>query len=155
LPRSRIMKNPTFISMLIGIGVIALVGGLGLVMSRSSDPRAEDRLDGLTGRKKSRKAKKADLAAGILARPAAIDLARPSVWTRMVPNAENLNRLYEQADVSMTFNAFLSLCGGLAVGGVVLGVVSRLPVYGIPRGSAFLGPLPYPPLPARRGQPAQ
>src|SRR5262249_6859406 len=137
------MHNPTLVSMVIGIGVIVLVGGLGLVMSRSSDARAEERLDGLTGRKKSGKAKNADLAAGILARPAAIDLARPSVWTRMVPNAENLNRLYEQADVNLTFNTFLGLCGGLAAAGVAIGVVCRLPVYAIPLGSLFLGALPF------------
>ena len=137
------MINPTLVPMIIGIGVIVLVGGLGLVMTRSSDSRAEERLDGLTGRKKSGKAKDADLASGILARPAAIDLARPSVWTRMIPNAENLNRLYEQADVNLTFHAFLALCGGLAAVGIVIGVVFRLPVYVIPIGSLFLAALPF------------
>ena len=52
-------------------------------------------------------AKKQDLSSGILARPAAIDLGRPSFWTRMVPNAENLNLLYEQADVSFSFKRLL------------------------------------------------
>jgi tight adherence protein B len=137
------MNNPMLVSMIIGIGVIVLVGGLGLVMAGSSDSRAEERLDGLTGRKKSSKAKNAELAAGILARPAAIDLARPSVWTRMIPNAENLNRLYEQADVPLTFKSFLALCGGLAAAGLVIGVVCRLPFYVIPVGSLFLGSFPF------------
>jgi tight adherence protein B len=136
------MSNATTISMLIGIGVVVLIGGLGLVMSRSSDPRAEERLAGLTGQRK-RKGKKPDLASGILARPAAIDLGRPSFWTRMIPNAENLNLLYEQADVNISFNRFLTVVGGLAAAGLVVGVVFRLPIYVIPLGSAFLAVMPF------------
>src|SRR5262249_11567594 len=68
--KRRIMTNSTVISMLIGISVVVIVGGLGLVMSRSSDALAEERLAGLTGQKKNRTAKKADPARGILARPA-------------------------------------------------------------------------------------
>ena len=59
-------------------------------------------------------AKKQDLSSGILARPAAIDLGRPSFWTRLIPNAENLNLLYEQADVSFSFKTLLGITGGLA-----------------------------------------
>ena len=70
-----------------------------------------------------RKAKKQDLASGILARPAAIDLGRPSFWTRLVPNAENLNLLYEQADVSFPFKRFMAIVGGLAVAGAIFGLV--------------------------------
>ena len=145
------MIDPTVLSMIIGVGVVILFGGLGLVMSRSSDSRAEERLAGLVGQKKA-KAKKADLAGGILARPAAIDLGRPSFWTRMIPNAENLNLLYEQADVSMTFRSFLVMVGGLAVAGLVVGVAFQLPIYAIPVGSAFLGCLPFLWLLRRRSQ---
>jgi tight adherence protein B len=136
------MNNATVIPMLIGIGVVVLVGGLGLVMSRSSETKAEERLAGLTGQGR-RKAQKADLSSGILARPTAIDLGRPSFWTQMIPNAENLNLLYEQADVSMSFHRFLAVVGGLAVAGVVVGVVFRLPIYAIPLGSAFLAAMPF------------
>lgn len=136
------MGGATMLSMLIGMGVIVLVGGLGLVMSRSSDPRAEERLADLTGQRKPR-GKKADASSGILARPAAIDLGRPSFWTRMVPNAENLNLLYEQADVNMSFRAFMITVAGLAAAGVVVGVVFRLPIYAIPLGSAFLAVMPF------------
>src|SRR5207248_9881431 len=96
------------------------------------DGLAEDRLAGLTGRKSTRKAKKSDLAGGILARPAAIDLGRPSFWNRLIPNAENLNLLYEQADVNLTFKSFLALVGGLALAGLIIGAVLRLPIYAIP-----------------------
>jgi tight adherence protein B len=136
------MNNPTVLSMLIGVGVVVLVGGFGLVMSRASDTRAEERLAGLTGKKK-RKAKPADLAAGILARPAAIDLGSPSFWARMIPNAENLNLLYEQADVNLTFSRFLYLVGGLALVGAGVCFGFRLPVYTIPLGALFLGAMPF------------
>ncbi len=136
------MSNATVLSMLIGLGVLILVAGLGLVMSRSAESQAEERLAGLTGQR-SAKQKKADLAGGILARPAAIDLGRPSLWTRMIPNAENLNLLYEQADVNMTFQRFLTVVGGLAIAGAVVGIVFRLPIYTIPLGSIFLAAMPF------------
>jgi tight adherence protein B len=136
------MSNATVVSMLIGMVVLVLVGGLGLVMSRSTESQAEERLAGLTGQRKP-KGNKSDLAGGILARPAAIDLGRPSFWTRMVPNAENLNLLYEQADVSLSFKQFLSVVGGLAVAGAVVPVAFRLPIYTIPLGSAFLAAMPF------------
>ncbi len=136
------MNNANLIPMLVGLGVILLFGGLGLVMSRSTEAKAEERLDGLTGQKK-RKPKKADLSSGILARPAAIDLGRPSFWTQMIPNAENLNLLYEQADVNMSFRRFLGIVGGLAVAGLVVGLVFHLPIYAIPIGSVFLATMPF------------
>jgi tight adherence protein B len=136
------MSNATMLPMVIGIGVIVVVVGLGLVMSRSSDSRAEERLAGLTGQRKPKR-KKADLTGGILARPAAIDLGRPSFWTRLIPNAENLNLLYEQADVNISFKGFMAIVGGLATAGAVVGVIFRLPIYVIPLGSAFLAAMPF------------
>ena len=43
------MDDSMFLSMVIGVGVIVLVGGLGLVMSGSFGKLAEERLAGLTG----------------------------------------------------------------------------------------------------------
>ncbi len=61
----------------------------------------------------------------------------------MIPNAENLNLLYEQADVNLTFNRFLTIVGGLAVVGAVIPVAFRLPIYVAPLGSAFLAVMPF------------
>ena len=99
------------LSIAIGIGVIAVIAGVGLAMSKPRQSAAEDRLAGLVDGQKVSKAKKQDLSSGILARPAAIDLGRPSFWTRCSPNAENLNLLFEQADVSFTFNQFMAVVG--------------------------------------------
>ena len=62
------MDVESLVPILIGMTVIAIVGGLGLVTSHKSGTLAEDRLAGLMGMRRAR-AKKQDLASGILARP--------------------------------------------------------------------------------------
>ena len=135
------LNDPTIFPMLIGLGVIVLIGGMGLVFSRPSEAKAEERLAGLTGQ--GRRPKKADLSSGILARPAAIDLGQSSAWNRLIPNAENLNLLYEQADVDLEFHHFMAIVGGLALAGLVVGIVFHLPFYAIPVGSVFLAAMPF------------
>jgi tight adherence protein B len=116
----------------IGIAVIAMIAGVGLVMSKPKTTAAEDRLTGLVNGRKVSKAKKQDLSSGILARPAAIDLGRPSFWTRALPNVENLNLLFEQADVSITFNQFMATVAGLGFAGAIFAVLFRLPALAVP-----------------------
>ena len=136
------MDAESLVPMLIGVTVIAIIGGLGLVTSRKSGAFAEDRLAGLMGLRRAR-AKKQDLASGILARPAAIDLGRPSFLTRLIPNAENLNLLYEQADVSFSFKRLLTIAGGLALAGAAFSLTFRLPLFAAPILGLFLGSLPF------------
>jgi tight adherence protein B len=135
------MDVESLVPILIGVTVIVVVGGLGLVTLHKSGTLAEDRLAGLMGLRRAR-AKKQDLASGILARPAAIDLGRPSFWTRLIPNAENLNLLYEQADVSFSFKTLLSIAGGLAFSGVVFALIFLPPFFAAPILGLFLGSLP-------------
>ena len=135
------MDDAMLLSIVIGIGVIVLVGGMGLVMSGSFGKLAEHRLEGLTG--ESVKRTREQLAKGILLRPSAINLGTGSFWAKLVPNPENLNLLYEQADVNLTFNSFMALVIGLAVVGVAVGVIFSLPIPAIPLGSAFLAALPF------------
>jgi tight adherence protein B len=137
------MDFASLVPIVIGTMVIVMIGGLGLVMSRNSPSFAEDRLAGLMGARRARVAKKQDLSSTILARPAAIDLGRPSFWTRMVPNAENLNLLYEQADVSFSFKRLVSIAGGLALSGALLGLVFQLPFFVPPLLALLLGALPF------------
>jgi tight adherence protein B len=126
------MDDQGLLSIAIGVGVIALIAGIGLLFSKPKASVAEDRLAGLVNGRKTTKAKKQDLSSGILARPAAIDLGRPSFWTRALPNAENLNLLFEQADVSFTFNRFMGVVAGLGATGAVFGLIFRLPMFAIP-----------------------
>jgi tight adherence protein B len=130
--------------MVIGLIAIVMVVAIGAILSKSSgDTRAEERLAGLTGGKSKKATKKNDLSSGILARPAAIDLAQPAFWTKLIPDVESLNLLYEQADVNLTFQKFMSMVAGLAVTGLVVGIAFRLPIYVIPLGSIFLAAMPF------------
>jgi tight adherence protein B len=137
------MDDPAILSMIIGVGVIVVIGGLGLAMSKSSGAVAENRLSGLIAGRKPAPAKKQDLANGILARPAAIDLGRPSFLTRFIPNAENLNLLYEQADVNFHFTQFMFVVVGLGIAGAVFGVLFRLPFLAVPLVALFWSALPF------------
>jgi tight adherence protein B len=137
------MDDSAFFSMVIGVGVIVLVGGLGLVMFRPSGTLAEDRLAGLTGARRVSPAKRQDLSSGLLARPAAIDLGRESFWTRLVPNAENLNLLYEQADVGFSFNRFMMVVAALAVAGAIFGLAFNLPALALPVVALVWSSLPF------------
>lgn len=130
-----------FVSTMIGVAVIVLVGGMGLVMSGSFRKLAEQRLEGLTGG--SGKRTRDQLARGILLRPSAINLNTGSIWAKLVPNPENLNLLYEQADVNLTFNSFMALVVGLGVLGILFSLFFQLPLYALPLTSGFLGALPF------------
>ncbi|MBY0395677.1 MAG: type II secretion system F family protein [Thermoleophilia bacterium] len=101
---------------MIGAAVILLVGGAGLVFSKSSSELAEERLDGLSGTRR----KPAELKTGMLLRPPAIDSAMASAWLKHLPNLDSLNTLYEQADVSMPFNRFMAMVGAFATIGFAL-----------------------------------
>jgi tight adherence protein B len=134
------MSDPTLISVFVGLSVIVLMGGAGLVLSKSIGSVAEQRLDGLSGRSKKAKA---DVSSGLLLRPPAIDLGQGSFWTRLVPDVDSLNRLYEQADVSIRFERFMWVVGGLAlIGGAVPIVLGPHPLFA-PVGAVALGGLPF------------
>ena len=137
------MNDPMVISMAVGVGVIALIGGLFFVMTKQSDPAslAEQRLDGLNLKPPTKG--KPDPAKGILLRPPAIDQEQLSSLLRMLPNLDSLNKLYEQADVNLPFNRFMAIAAGLATMGAVVGFVFKLPVWLLPFGSVLLGITPF------------
>jgi tight adherence protein B len=97
----------------------------------------------MTGDPRAKKSKKADLASGLLLRPSAIELGQAGFWLKFVPDVESLNLLFEQADVNLTFNKFMGLVSGLAITGVVVGLVVGLPFYVLPIAALFLGSLPF------------
>ena len=129
------LEDPTFLSMAIGIAVIVIVGGVGLVMNSSFGKIAEERLEGLTrpGRGRTR-----ERLEGLLLRPSAINLGGGNLWAKLLPNPENLNLLYEQADVNLKFNSFMAIVVGLGAVGVVLGLVFKFPIYTVPLAGIFL-----------------
>ncbi len=135
------MDQSMIISMAVGVAVITVFSVLGLVLSKSVNSEAEQRLDDMTGSRISRQ--KVDAAGGILLRPPAIDLGQPAFWTRLIPNADNLNKLYEQADVSLAFPRFMMIVAGMAVSGGVAALFLHLPLFLVPFGAALLGIMPF------------
>jgi tight adherence protein B len=133
------MDETLLIPIFAGVGVLLLIGGIGFVMTKSSASLAEERLDGMTGKARG----KSDPSSGILLRPSAIDVGKEDLWSKILPNPENLNRLYEQADVSMPFKRFMGMVFVLAVSGLVLGFALGIPLILVPVGGALLGLLPF------------
>jgi tight adherence protein B len=133
--------DPTALSILIGVGVIAVVGVVGVVMTKTPAEMVEQRLDELSGSRK--RASKADPAAGALLRPPAIDLGGSRAWLGKMASVEALGLLYEQADVGLPFNKFLAVAGGLALGGMALGAALKVPPLGLPVCGLFLGAMPF------------
>src|SRR3954464_6972242 len=133
------MNDPLIVSIMAGMAVITLIIGVGLAFSQSIGSPAEQRLEDLTNKPK----KDLDLSGGILLRPPAVDLEQPPFWTKLIPNLENLTRLYEQADVNMPFNRFMGIVVALSLLGAVVGYFLGLPPYLVPLGSAVLGIVPF------------
>ncbi len=133
------MNDPTLISMFVGLVVILLVGGAGLVLSKSLGSVAEQRLDGMSGGAKS----KAEAVAGMLLRPSAIDMGNAAFWTKFFPDVDSINRLYEQADVNIPFNRFMVIVAVLAIlGGIGPVVFGPHPLLA-PVGAVVLGGVPF------------
>lgn len=131
--------DSTTLSILVGVAVIALIGGVGLVLAKGSGSVAEQRLDELSGKRKS----KVDPAAGLLMRPPAVDLGKSKVWANKLISVEGLNLLYEQADVGLPFARFLAIAGGLAVGSALIGLALKIPLPAVPVVAAFMGLMPF------------
>ncbi len=131
--------DPELLPILLGVGVITVVGALGLVMGRSANV-AEQRLDELSGR---RRKEKPDVVAGALMRPPAVDLGKSQKWAEQFFSVDALNRLYEQADVGLTFPHFLAVCAGLAITAAGIAGAFHLPILLLPVCGLCLGAFPF------------
>jgi tight adherence protein B len=133
--------DPTFlISLAIGAGVMLVAAAL-VGMTSGKPAAADQRLQGLTSGTKPRT--KADLNSGLLLRPSAINLGGGSVWSRLFPDPERINTLYEQADVSLPFERFMLIVGVLFVVGSLAAYVMGLSLLLVPFAGAFLAVIPF------------
>jgi tight adherence protein B len=133
--------DPTLlISMTIGACVMLVVAAIGGMASGAAAP-ADRRLEGLTSGVKERG--KPDLSGGILLRPSAINVAGGSIWSRLIPDPERLNALYEQADVSMPFNRFMTIVAGLGLSGAATALLLGLSPLLAPLAGAALAAVPF------------
>src|SRR5262249_46286866 len=87
--------SPLMISVVAFVAVTAFVGLLALVLTSQNGPRAADRLDTLTGKRK-----KDDEKASIL-RKSAFEHDKNSVLDLLTPNFLSLNRVFIQADCNI------------------------------------------------------
>src|ERR1700726_1022929 len=84
--------TPLMISVLAFLGVTALIGVLAFVLGGDNKPKAADRLDSLTGRRK-----KEDEATNIL-RKTAFERDKKSLMEMITPRFPSLDKLFVQAD---------------------------------------------------------
>jgi tight adherence protein B len=131
--------SPFIISIVVFIGVAALVGGIAFVLRGDRDAEVEDRLSMLTG------SKKAHGKAETVQYNELLNTIRndgQGAIERVISRYLNLRLMFEQADVSMTVPNFLIIGGVLGVVGLCLPTLGGLSVALAPLMALFLGCLP-------------
>jgi tight adherence protein B len=132
--------SPIFISLVVFIGVTALVVGVSYVMRGDKEAEVEDRLSELTGGKKVGWRKAAAQQQSDLLATRRADGTNPI--ERFIARYLNLRQLFEQADVSLPVPQFLIICAILAAVGVVLPTAAGINVLFAPICGIFLAVLP-------------
>ncbi len=126
-----------FVPLLIGGLVLATVILLYLAFGSRAEERAADRLDVLVGRNVRK-----DSSADMLLKQALHEQDKKSLLDRLTPQAFNLTKVFEQADVNIKPSALFGISVGLAVLGAGLSVwLSN--VYVAPVGGVIMFGLPW------------
>ncbi|HYW81184.1 MAG TPA: type II secretion system F family protein [Thermoguttaceae bacterium] len=125
--------SPIFIAIAAFLGVTALVGGAALLLRSGSGNRVEDRLDILTGAASPTSGHDLNGESSVLAKP--LDQV-PGLMQTFFERFGNVDRLFEQADTSLTvskLSGISAIMGLIGAGmGAVLGVHPALmPVAGL------------------------
>jgi tight adherence protein B len=132
--------SPLIISVVVFIGVTALVVGISFTMRGDKEQEVEDRLSVLTGgKKKNGKAADASQYAELLA---SMKNDGTSAIERLISRYMNMRLLFEQADVALPVPQFLIICAVLAAVGVVLPAAAGMNVLFAPFVGGFLATLP-------------
>jgi len=132
--------SPLLIGIAVFLGVSALVGGMALVARERPSNRVEDRLDllaGVTGPV----SKDALKQAGVLSQPLDAEISFFQAFFERVGRI-NVNLLFEQADVSLTFPKLMLISGVLAGAGVALGFALQMHVALMPLSAIIMGAVP-------------
>jgi len=109
--------TPIVISIIVFVGVAALVAGAAFSMRGDTDKELEDRLSVLTGGKSSRKKADAIQYSELLS---SIRNESTGAFEKFLSKYLNFRLLFQQADVSMSVTQFLIICGVLAAAGLIL-----------------------------------
>ena len=131
--------SPIVICVFVFFGVAALVGAVAFILRGDKEAEVEERLSALTsGGKKRGKVDAAQYQ----------ELLRTmrgegtNSFERFVSKYLNLRLLFEQANVSLSVANFLTICGGMAIVGLLLPSIGGLSIALAPVMSAFLAILP-------------
>ena len=119
-------------------GVTLIVLGLALLMRNKPQNRIEDRLGLLTG-KTNPAAKEFSLKESVLAHP--LDDS-PGIFERFVQRFGDVNKVFEQADTSLTAVKLLLISMGMALVGGILALAIRIVPLLVPLVAAIMGFLP-------------
>ncbi len=120
------------------IGVTLIVLGLTMLLRNKPVDRIEDRLGLLTG-KINPAAKEISLKESVLAHP--LDDS-PGLFERFVQRFGDMNKIFEQADTSLTaLNLLLISIGMMVVGGILAMAIRIVPIL-VPLVAAIMGALP-------------
>ncbi len=124
------------------VGVTALVAALAMLLNQKPGTRLEDRLDLLTGANTPAAAKDGLLKqASVLARP--LDQG-PGILDALVErfSSFNLQRMFAQADTSLTTAQLAVISAVLAAAGVTLSIFLKSPAAMVPLAGIAMGMLP-------------
>ncbi len=131
--------SPIFIAIAAFVGVTALVGGLALVLRGGSGSKVEDRLDVLTGAASPTSAQNLHGESSVLAQP--LDQV-PGLIQTFLERFGNVDRLFEQADTSLTVAKMAGICGVMGIIGAGMGVFLGVPPALMPVAGLFMAMVP-------------
>lgn len=133
------MDTITLVTIAAGAAIALVVAGVAMALVKPESALAEERLEHLTTGKRPRQQRMQ--SADSLLRVPSTQSGQFAALERLVPSFDSIKELYEQADMSLPFNSFLMIAGGMGgTGALLTGVlVSPLlaPVAGLVLGAAM------------------
>jgi len=132
------VDDATLIMMLVGVTVMMLVGGLMMLVGRSPNAAAEERLKSVVA---GRGRAQATRSAQSLLKAPSLDPQQLSAFNGIIPNIEGLRQLYEQADIDLEFRRFLMIMPVLGIVGGLAGLFT-LPILLVPVAAGAAAGLP-------------
>jgi tight adherence protein B len=131
--------SPIIVTIVVFIGVAALVGGVAFMLRGDREAQVEERLSVLTGSKKVRSKAEAAQYNELLN---SIRNDGQGAVERIVSRYLNLRLLFDQADVVLSVPNFLVICGVLGGVGLCLPTIAGMSVTLAPLMALFLACLP-------------
>ena len=131
--------TPIIITIVVFVGVAALVGGVAMSFRKTSGEEAADRLDILTGASSPKTAQSLAMQEGVLSQP--LD-ERPGFFEAYVARFFNITLLLEQANVSFSTSRLFAAMAIFAVVAAIIPIAAGQSIIIAPIAAIFAAPLP-------------